>query len=200
VSGEVPISARKKLDKTGKDLQIWHEFIDELSDAVRQLLSKDSRDQKIRQAVREAVEVIASAFTSYRERNNIVIEIEIPSTITTPPMFLAQLYSIITNLLTNAMKWVMFQKDRRIRFEGINIENGIEIKVLDSGPGVSKEIREKVFEPFVSYSTPNLELGTGTGLGLTIVRNFVTDANGTVEFVDPPEGWGCCCVIQFEDE
>jgi K+-sensing histidine kinase KdpD len=188
------------LEGIADDLQIWHTFIHELSDAVRQLLNKDSRDQKIRQAVKEAVDVIANAFTTYRERNKIEIINDIPATINTPPMFLAQLYSIITNLLTNSMKWVMFQEDRRIRFEGDVKNNVIEIRVLDSGPGVAKDIREKVFEPFVSYSSPNLELGTGTGLGLTIVRNFVSDANGTVEFVDPPKKWGACCVIRFEDE
>ncbi len=55
----------------------------------------------------------------------------------------------------------------------------ITIIVSDDGPGIPKEDRAKVFEPF--YSTkPN-----GTGLGLAICKRIVSAHSGTIRFEDP---------------
>ena len=48
------------------------------------------------------------------------------------------------------------------------------IAVADTGLGIVDEVREKVFNPFVTTK----ELGKGTGLGLTIVRSIVVDRHG----------------------
>src|SRR5262249_8454820 len=55
------------------------------------------------------------------------------------------------------------------------ISNGVEIRVTDNGRGVPASIREKLFEPFISYGKEN-----GTGLGLTVVQKIVQDHGGVV--------------------
>ena len=200
ISREIPTNPRNRLISVNKDLGLWRQFVDELSTTLGAILSKDSRDQRIGQVVSSAVDIVVSAFRSYCTDNGIDVKNYVPETLCTPPMFLAQLYSIIANLLTNAIKWVMFGEDRRIEFGGRITKNGTEFWILDSGSGVPVAIREEVFKPFVSYSTPDLKKGTGTGLGLTIVRNFVTEAGGDVEFIDPPERWNTCCIIRFRGQ
>jgi signal transduction histidine kinase len=54
--------------------------------------------------------------------------------------------------------------------------------VDDSGPGVPKELRSKIFEPFFSTRA------SGTGLGLAMVRRAVRDQGGTVLVEDSPLG------------
>lgn len=54
-------------------------------------------------------------------------------------------------------------------------KDSFEIRVRDQGPGVPENIRERVFDPFVSSGKPN-----GTGLGLAIVSKIVTDHGGSV--------------------
>ena len=55
-------------------------------------------------------------------------------------------------------------------------QNGdLKIQVTDDGPGVESSIRDKLFQPFVSYGKEN-----GTGLGLTIAQKIVQDHNGTL--------------------
>jgi two-component system NtrC family sensor kinase len=48
--------------------------------------------------------------------------------------------------------------------------------VEDDGPGISPEVRERLFEPFVTTK----EVGEGTGLGLAVCRGLVESAGGEV--------------------
>ena len=51
----------------------------------------------------------------------------------------------------------------------------LKIQITDDGPGVEDSIRDKLFQPFVSYGKEN-----GTGLGLTIAQKIVQDHNGSL--------------------
>jgi len=53
--------------------------------------------------------------------------------------------------------------------------------LADEGPGVPPEIRERVFEPFVTLGKKR-----GTGLGLAVARRFVEDHGGSLELLPPP--------------
>lgn len=55
------------------------------------------------------------------------------------------------------------------------IPHGAEIKVRDNGRGVPDEIRDRLFQPFVSCGKEN-----GTGLGLTVVQKIIQDHGGSV--------------------
>jgi signal transduction histidine kinase len=68
-----------------------------------------------------------------------------------------------------------------------------EIAVRDHGPGVPKELGDTIFERFVrgNTSTP------GMGLGLPLVRSFLTAMGASVQLERPPDG-GACFRIRFE--
>ena len=55
------------------------------------------------------------------------------------------------------------------------------LELADEGPGVAPEIRDHVFEPFVTLGKRR-----GTGLGLAVARRFVEDHGGTLELLPPP--------------
>ena len=58
----------------------------------------------------------------------------------------------------------------------------VELEVLDTGPGVAREIMPKLFQSFVS----NKE--TGLGLGLVISRRIVEEHGGTIDAANRAEG------------
>jgi len=78
----------------------------------------------------------------------------------------------LDNLLGNALRhtpkngWVRISAERR--------ENDCLLAVEDSGPGIPKDLRGKIFEPFVSFRS------NGTGLGLALVREIVEAHGGTI--------------------
>ena len=57
---------------------------------------------------------------------------------------------------------------------------GFELIVSDSGPGVPKELREKIWQPLFTTRKDKQGRETGTGLGLTIVRSIVDELDGSV--------------------
>ncbi|GLQ33189.1 sensor histidine kinase [Litoribrevibacter albus] len=87
---------------------------------------------------------------------------------------------IMTNLLMNAgiHAFSEDQKDRSIFIEVEPLEDHIQITVEDNGQGISEEVKDSLFEPFV---TTRRSKG-GSGLGLNIVQNLVTQTlHGTIK-------------------
>jgi len=70
-----------------------------------------------------------------------------------------------------------------------NDREGIEVRVADSGPGISPELREQIFNPFVTTKK------AGVGLGLSIVSKIMDEHRGTLELV--PGNGGATFVAFF---
>lgn len=93
----------------------------------------------------------------------------------------AKLRLIIDNLLSNAVKFTPDSGTITVR---ARIEDGdLALDVTDSGPGVPAEERERIFEPFFQGATPRGGLVRGTGIGLSVVKEFVHAHDGSVELV-----------------
>ena len=86
-----------------------------------------------------------------------------------------QLSQVLLNLLNNAYDAVLPCADRWIRVEAMErSDDWIEIAVTDGGPGISKEVADKVMQPFFTTKS----VGKGTGLGLSISKGIVEDHGG----------------------
>lgn len=95
----------------------------------------------------------------------------------------------LTNVLENAARFT--PPGRRIDVGVARWQDGVQVRVADRGPGIPKEDRERVFEPFVRG-----ESSAGTGLGLAIARAIVEAHGGTIRLGDVPGG-GTAVVIEL---
>jgi signal transduction histidine kinase len=85
---------------------------------------------------------------------------------------------VISNLLSNAFKWT---PDGGTIELSVTAENGsLEVEVSDSGPGISREDRDRIFQPFISQDS------NGTGLGLPIARELAVALGGRIELDSNP--------------
>jgi two-component system nitrogen regulation sensor histidine kinase GlnL len=64
----------------------------------------------------------------------------------------------------------------------------IKLEIIDNGPGIPNDIRERIFYPLVSGSEG------GTGLGLTLAQTFITQHHGMIECESKP-GHTCFTIL-----
>lgn len=81
---------------------------------------------------------------------------------------------VLENLIGNAVKYS--PAGTTITIEARRTERGAELTVADEGPGIPDEVRDGLFDPFVSGNHQR----AGTGIGLYLVRQFVELHGGTV--------------------
>lgn len=90
----------------------------------------------------------------------------------------------IQNLFENAL---FYAKDK-IHFSVVEREGWVYITVEDDGPGVPDNQKDAIFEPFVRLGLGRSLEKASTGLGLSIVRNFVHSLGGAVRALSSPMG------------
>ncbi|WP_207382700.1 ATP-binding protein [Flavobacterium subsaxonicum] len=122
----------------------------------------------------------------------------------TVPMHSSEWSSILFNLYTNTKKAI---KRRNVPGK-IKIIIGKEadllyLEFLDNGDGVPSENRNRIFDAFFTTSTPagfdatQDERLTGTGLGLKIVKDIVQTYGGTIDLIEPEQGYMTCIRIEM---
>ncbi|OAJ75552.1 histidine kinase [Brevibacillus sp. SKDU10] len=89
-----------------------------------------------------------------------------------------QLTRVLSNLLVNAIKYNPAGTTMRISLS--EEKYYVVIKIADNGIGISEDIKENIFEPFVRADSSRASEG-GTGLGLSIAKRIVTKHGGTIK-------------------
>jgi ligand-binding sensor domain-containing protein/signal transduction histidine kinase/DNA-binding response OmpR family regulator len=162
-----------------------------LLNLVNQLLDfRKMEEQELRLNATEGnlvafVEEVSDSFKDLAERKEIHFEVK-----SLLPCYFTRfdhdkLERILFNLLSNAFKFTLPGGSIRLLVE--ERENIAEatgkwicLKVCDSGIGISADKKEKIFETFFQSSTPVAILNQGTGIGLSITREFVKLHGGTI--------------------
>jgi len=97
---------------------------------------------------------------------------------------------VIVNLLSNAEKYSNGGKEIRLEVERTG-ESIAELRVLDRGPGVTHECREKIFEQFYRVNDSLTNAVPGSGLGLTLARQIARAHGGDVTYAARDAGGSC---------
>ncbi|OJU84876.1 MAG: hypothetical protein BGO11_12315 [Solirubrobacterales bacterium 70-9] len=103
-----------------------------------------------------------------------------------------QLERAFANLLENS---VVHGEGQPVLVRSRLVGSRLVVRVVDRGPGIPENLRERIFEPF--YRAPGAASGAGSGLGLAIARGFIEANGGEVEVESLP-GQGSSFVVTFE--
>jgi len=88
-------------------------------------------------------------------------------------------------LISNAIK---YNKDGgKVDISIDQIADCIEIKVVDTGIGMSASEIEKIFDDFVRIKTEKTKHIAGSGLGLSIVKKLIDNYGGKIEVISIPD-------------
>jgi signal transduction histidine kinase len=159
------------------------DLINDLWDATRITNSQLSLHQDLFQ-FDELVREIVSELQLTAEDQTIYQEGEAKQNVWGDRMRIGQ---VITNLLTNAIKYAA--EAERILVKTVAAGNTITFCVQDFGPGIPKELQEKVFAPFYRIEKGGYTSTPGLGLGLHIAREIIRQHKGSL-WVESEEGKG----------
>ncbi len=102
------------------------------------------------------------------------------------------LHSIIGNLVDNALRYI--SDGGRIQVEIASENDIITLRVLDDGPGIRVDDRERVFDRYYRVAGTGI---SGSGLGLAIVKQAIARMRGTITLSDGLDGRGCAFVVEL---
>jgi len=99
----------------------------------------------------------------------------------------------LTNVFRNAVQAMRGRGELEVRLDREKGEgcDWARIAIVDTGPGIRAEHKDRAFEPFFTTRS------TGHGLGLTLVKRVVNDHGGTVDLTSHA-GRGTTCVIRLK--
>jgi signal transduction histidine kinase len=94
--------------------------------------------------------------------------------------FVGELNQIWANLIDNALDAI--PDGGRVEIRAIHEPGHVLVRIIDNGPGIPQEIRDRIFDPFFTTKP----MGHGTGLGLDIVRRLVRHNDGEISVESQP--------------
>jgi len=117
------------------------------------------------------------------------IDVELPETPVAVRADPQQIERVLVNLFENALKYS--PEGEQVRVQVTSTPSRALVRVVDHGPGVRSEDRERIFEPFQRGGTSD---GRGAGLGLAIARGFA-EANDARVWAESRPGQGATFVL-----
>lgn len=117
-----------------------------------------------------------------RAAEKVTITVSEPVTLRVDPDHLGR---VMINLVQNALKYAPHGPTE---IDSVVHGERVEISVIDHGPGISPEMRDKVFEPFTQLEPAATRSRSGTGLGLAIVKGLAESMGGTVRLGETQGG------------
>jgi signal transduction histidine kinase len=128
------------------------------------------------------IERMRAKLSRSKIKHHIQIEPDIPLILGNP----RALEQVFTNLISNAMQAMGDQEGTlAVKIQAVKTpgrRGHVEVSVADSGPGIPKELLDRIFQPFFT-TKPN-----GTGLGLAITRRIITAHKGNLQVNSFPGG------------
>ena len=133
--------------------------------------------------ISDLIERVLALLEKQLSNNNIIVKKHIAKNL--PPVNVVnnQIQQVFFNLILNSMEAMSEGGDLEISAK--KEKDNIEISFRDNGPGVPTDLRENIFEPFMSSRED------GTGLGLSVSYGILTAHGGSLE-LESDDGEGAC--------
>jgi two-component system nitrogen regulation sensor histidine kinase NtrY len=176
---------KRYLDTITNDCEIFEQCtgtiitqVDEIKRLVTEF-SDFARMPRIKKQLADIITIADDTLVLYREGHkhiNFTLEYD-----TTVPLFSfdpVQIKRVLINLLDNAVSVLAHGGTISLAIRLLKEENSVKIIICDDGPGISPQVKQRLFEPY--FSTRK----SGTGLGLAIANTIITEHNGIITVRD----------------
>jgi signal transduction histidine kinase len=91
-----------------------------------------------------------------------------------------RLMQVLTNLISNAAKFS--DSGEEVIIASMRQKDNIQVAVIDRGPGIPDEFRDRIFQKFTQARNTNIRRKSGSGLGLSISKAIIEKMAGKIGF------------------
>lgn len=177
VVGEVPEYHIKWLSKIKNNTHRLNSLIEDILDISRLESGKvDMRRGKI--DIVALVRKVNTDVLPLAQKNGITLSIHMPESLPKIDANLGRIEQVITNLITNALKFTPSQGSINVSVSRKG--SFIFVEVKDSGVGIPKESLQIIFDRFRQVSTTHDAQTKGIGLGLAIAKEIIAQHSGRI--------------------
>ncbi|HAV3169969.1 TPA: sensor histidine kinase [Acinetobacter baumannii] len=149
----------------------------------------------------DALEHVTETFEDFRLERKVDLKFDIEEDLQAPLIPVAMYQGLVLNLFTNALKALINEKhnNKEICIQAWNEPKKHIIQVLDNGPGIPYDVRNRIWDPlYTTTSKDNNSLGSGMGLGLALVKRVVESQKGKITLLDKaPANFSTCFRIEL---
>jgi signal transduction histidine kinase len=139
---------------------------------------------------RAQIELVVQTLDDFKIKHDVEVEIDGSEDLEIHDIPIAAYSGIVMNLVANAFKALAARSDkapRRVLITASVAGDRHVLTVSDSGIGIPLSLRSRIWDPLYSTTRKeNTSLGSGMGLGLTLVRRVVQNLGGKVEALITP--------------
>lgn len=178
------VANKIKTKQLAKELEQIDRNSSYLLNLVNQMLDLSKIDQLqlsvnyVQSDIIPYVKYVFNCFTSWAEQKNIKYTLYLEKDAITMDYDPNHLYKVITNLISNAIKYTPEEGDVIVHVSVNEDQSRFYLKVSDSGIGVPKEDRERIFESF--YRSKNTTGHSGVGIGLALTKRLTVLMGGDI--------------------
>jgi len=184
-AGTLPKPAAHLIEIAGNNCQRLVHLINDILDLEKieaGMMAFDLKPVDVRTLLKQEVEAIESFAGPYGVQVRLETT-DAPAMVRADPDRLAQ---VVSNLLSNAVKFSPRGAEVVVGIE--EAQGNCRIWVRDHGPGIPETFKKRIFDKFVQVAANEKNNKSGTGLGLSVVKQIVERLKGEVGFKPAPGG------------
>lgn len=169
-------------EKMVNDIQESSQRIEKLVSAVKNFTHMDRGSDKEYVDIHSGIANTLSMLAHKVRKGNVHLVEEYDTSLPPVKAFVGELNQVWTNLIDNALDAMEISQKGTLKIKTRRDREFVEVSIIDDGPGIPNEIKDRIFDPFFTTK----EIGKGTGLGLDVVSRIVRQHGGSIKAISVP--------------
>ncbi len=175
------LRGQKLSQGAGESVQLLEKESERVRTFIKNFLqfAKKPELSLMKASLEATIEDILALYSQKAEQQGVSFEIKWDPGLPMVDMDVGLMHQVLTNLVKNSLD--AMSEPGVIRMEGLVDGEFLQLVVRDTGPGISPDVREQIFNPFYTTKGRN-----GTGLGLAICKTILDAHRGSIECSSEP--------------
>jgi signal transduction histidine kinase len=156
--------------------------INALVSSIKSYTHMDLAPEKHRTDIHTGIQNTLTLLNHKVKHNQVKLVLNFAQDLPQANVFVSELNQVWTNLIDNALDAMEGRPDSTLEIRTQRHKEFILIYIVDNGPGIPEDIKDKIFDPFFTTKP----VGRGTGLGLEVVRQIINQHTGKIDLNSVP--------------